>query len=71
MLYWVISRVGVKLIPLGQTTGQQILFNFQNQLVQATEDILTLNDDDLMACSWGLALASMTHETQYSRLFRS
>jgi len=63
--------VGVKLIPLGQTTGQQILFNFQNQLVQATEDILTLNDDDLMACSWGLALASMTHETQYSRLFRS
>ncbi|UBF24657.1 urease accessory protein UreF [Kovacikia minuta CCNUW1] len=62
---------GVKLIPLGQTAGQQLIWNLQPGIEQAREEILTLQDDDLSSCSWGLALASMTHETQYSRLFRS
>ncbi len=64
-------NVGVKLIPLGQTTGQQILFQVNSKLVLLAEDILDLDDDNLMACSWGLGLASMTHENQYTRLFRS
>ncbi|NJP10772.1 MAG: urease accessory protein UreF [Leptolyngbyaceae cyanobacterium RU_5_1] len=62
---------GIKLIPLGQTTGQQVLLNLQPTLEQVTKEILTLQDDDLNSCGWGLALASMAHETQYSRLFRS
>lgn len=62
---------GVKLIPLGQTAGQQLLLNLQPDLEQATDAVLALQDDDLSNCGWGLALASMMHETQYSRLFRS
>ncbi len=64
-------NAGIKLIPLGQTAGQQLLWNLQPTLEHAMEEVLTLQDDDLSSCGWGLALASMTHETQYSRLFRS
>ncbi len=63
--------VGIKLIPLGQTVGQNLLLNLQPNIEKATAEILTLADDELSSCSWGLSLASMAHETQYSRLFRS
>lgn len=62
---------GIKLIPLGQTSGQNLLFQLQTQLEAATQNILTLQDHELSSCGWGLALASMAHEAQYSRLFRS
>lgn len=62
---------GVKLIPLGQTAGQQLLLDINSNITIATPKILTLEDDDLCSCGWGLALASMAHETQYTRLFRS
>jgi urease accessory protein len=62
---------GVKLIPLGQTAGQQILLSLQELLVVVTKEIMELEDDNLSCCSWGLSLASMAHETQYTRLFRS
>ncbi|GAA6618425.1 urease accessory protein UreF [Scytonema sp. NUACC26] len=62
---------GVKLIPLGQTAGQQVLLSLQELLVVATGEIMELEDDNLSCCSWGLSLASMAHETQYTRLFRS
>jgi urease accessory protein len=64
-------NVGVKLIPLGQTAGQQLLLQLQPAIECSVEGVLLLQDDDLGSCSWGLALASMAHETQYSRLFRS
>jgi urease accessory protein len=62
---------GVKLIPLGQTSGQQLLLTLQVPLQAAIDDVLRLPDDGLDSCGWGLALASMAHECQYSRLFRS
>ncbi|BAY30874.1 urease accessory protein UreF [Nostoc carneum NIES-2107] len=62
---------GVKLIPLGQTTGQQLLLDLQPLLNTAAVEILALEDDELACCTWGLSLASMQHETQYTRLFRS
>jgi urease accessory protein len=62
---------GVKLIPLGQTAGQQLLWQLQHKINLLALTIPTLTDDDLYACSWGLSLASMQHETLYSRLFRS
>lgn len=64
-------NAGVKLIPLGQTQGQQILLQLNLKLVSTAQEILTLEDDDLVGCSWGLAFACMAHETQYTRLFRS
>jgi urease accessory protein len=63
--------VGVKLIPLGQTSGQEVLLDLQRAIVLATDNILTLEDDDLSSWGWGLSLASMAHETLYTRLFRS
>ncbi|NJK40352.1 MAG: urease accessory protein UreF [Acaryochloridaceae cyanobacterium SU_2_1] len=68
---WVTNLVGagVKLIPLGQTTGQELLMSLQETIAKAAPSILNLSDDELCSCGWGLALASMAHETQYSRLF--
>lgn len=70
---WVANLVsaGIKLIPLGHTAGQQLLSQMQSNLVEAIADSLALEDADLCSCGWGLALASMAHEAQYSRLFRS
>jgi urease accessory protein len=70
---WVTNSLGagVKLIPLGQTAGQQILWELQTEIDALAQTIPRLADEDLYACSWGLSLASMQHETLYSRLFRS
>lgn len=62
---------GVKLIPLGQTAGQELLLELQPLISATVQEILGLTDDELGCCSWGLSLASMQHETQYTRLFRS
>lgn len=64
-------NAGVKLIPLGQTVGQQILLNFHPILDGVAQEVLTLQDDEIDSCGWGLAIASMAHEVQYTRLFRS
>jgi urease accessory protein len=70
---WLVNlvTVGIKLIPLGQTAGQIIIKDFQGLLSQAGKEAMKISDDDLGCCSWGLALASMQHETLYTRLFRS
>lgn len=70
---WVANLVnaGIRLIPLGQTAGQQLLLTFQPVLEETLETIVQLPDEALENCGWGLTIASMTHETQYSRLFRS
>ena len=70
---WVANLVnaGVKLIPLGQTQGQQIVANLGEAIAHSTQRVLDWEDDDLESNSWGLQLASMEHETLYSRIFRS
>jgi urease accessory protein len=62
---------GIKLIPLGQTIGQIIIKDLQDLISQTVQTAMTIPDDNLGCCSWGLALASMQHETLYTRLFRS
>ncbi len=62
---------GIKLIPLGQTDGQRIAWAMQEEIAQAVETVLGLSDEALGSCGWGVAIASMQHETLYSRLFRS
>lgn len=70
---WVSNLVnaGVRLVPLGQTQGQQLLLRLYPVLEQAANAVETLSDDELQSCSWGWTIASMAHETLYSRLFRS
>jgi urease accessory protein len=64
-------NAGVRLIPLGQTTGQQILLQLAWGLEEAAIAAQPLAPEAFYACSWGVAIASMNHETLYSRLFRS
>lgn len=61
----------VKIVPLGQTQGQQALARLAAQIPRALELALTLGDDGIGASSPALAIASSRHETQYTRLFRS
>ncbi len=62
---------GVKLIPLGQTAGQQLLVDLAPTLMGVSDRVMALGDADLCSCSWGLALASSQHEMQEVRLFQS
>jgi urease accessory protein len=61
----------VKLVPLGQTQGQQLLLDLYPALELATQQCQGLEADDLTLSSWGTGLAAMHHETMYTRLFRS
>ena len=60
---------GVKLIPLGQTQGQQTL----QRMAPALEEVINGLDVEMEPGSVtpALAIASSRHETQYTRLFRS
>lgn len=70
---WASNQVsaGVKLVPLGQTAGQKILWQLQGAIGAIVPEIIDLGDEDLYACSLGQSLACFHHETLYSRLFRS
>jgi urease accessory protein len=62
---------GVKLVPLGQTAGQQLLWALAPVLRETVDRVMGLEDADLGSCSWGVALASSQHEMQGVRLFQS
>ncbi len=61
----------IKLVPLGQTEGQSLLYGFSTEINTAIDYATSLEDDTIGASTPALAIASSLHETQYSRLFRS
>ncbi|MCG6896742.1 MAG: urease accessory protein UreF [Thiocapsa sp.] len=61
----------VKLVPLGQTQGQQVLARLAALVPGAVETAMAIPDDEIGASLPALAIASSAHETQYTRLFRS
>jgi urease accessory protein len=62
---------GVRLIPLGQTDGQRAIAELEDAVLDASERAMTATIDDLGSAALMVDLASMSHETQYTRLFRS
>src|SRR5262245_40345204 len=62
---------GVRLIPLGQTDGQRAIAALEDAVLDASVRALTAGLDDLGAAALMVDLASVSHETQYTRLFRS
>ncbi|MEY4210319.1 MAG: hypothetical protein RLZ92_698 [Pseudomonadota bacterium] len=70
---WLENQVlcAVKLVPLGQVAGQQLLSALAEQIPALVEQALQLTDQQIGGSTFGLALASSRHEMQYSRLFRS
>jgi urease accessory protein len=62
---------GVRLIPLGQTDGQRLLAALQPLITETCGRALAATLDDLGSAAFRADLASMHHEGQYTRLFRS
>jgi urease accessory protein len=60
-----------KLVPLGQTQSQNLLFELTEQVEGAMHIANALPDNEIGASLPHLAMASAWHETQYTRLFRS
>lgn len=70
---WLENQLAVlmKALPLGQQAAQGLLSRLLPKLDEALEAALTCPDEHLANGTLGLSIASMAHETQYSRLFRS
>lgn len=62
---------GVRLIPLGQTDGQRLLAAMQAVIAETCARALAATLDDLGSAVFRADIASMRHEAQYTRLFRS
>jgi len=66
-----LTLAAIKIIPLGQTEGQQLLHRMLPGIPGAVRQAVALEDEDIGASSPALAIASSAHEQQYTRLFRS
>jgi urease accessory protein len=62
---------GVRLVPLGQTDGQRVLAALAPVIADAAARALATPLDDVGGAVFRADIASMRHETQYTRLFRS
>ncbi|MDP1702841.1 MAG: urease accessory protein UreF [Aestuariivirga sp.] len=63
--------VAVRLIPLGQTKGLEVMRDLMPVIFTTSERASAASLDDLGSSTLLLDIASMQHETQYSRVFRS
>ena len=63
--------VGMRLIPLGQTDGQRLLAALESQVAETAARALGGTVEDLGSSTYLADIASMNHEIQYTRLFRS
>jgi len=66
---------GVRMIPLGQTAGQQIISWLENAVIETAHTIAASSMSELQTNIGSAAVmvdwSSMKHETQYTRIFRS
>jgi urease accessory protein len=62
---------GARLIPLGQTDSQRVLALLEPAVVSTAKRALQASLDELGSATFRADLASMRHEAQYTRLFRS
>ena len=67
---WLENQLAVlmKTLPLGQQAAQRLTSEL---LQQAQQDASNIDPDHYGSAAFGLSLACMAHERQYSRLFRS
>jgi urease accessory protein len=62
---------GVRIIPLGQSDGQRVLAALEPAVTATAARALSTPLDEAASTAVRADLASMRHETQYTRLFRS
>ncbi len=61
----------IRLSVIGQTDGQRVIASLWPAIQQAADTALTASTDDLGGAAFRSDIASLAHETQYTRLFRS
>jgi len=61
----------VRAVPLGQTDGQRVLRDLAPVVAAVAAEALAADPDDVGGVALRADIASMKHETQYTRLFRS
>ncbi len=66
-----LTSAGLRLGIVGQTDGQRILAALEPVVVEAAAAAIARDRTEFGAATFAVDLASMAHETQYTRLFRS
>lgn len=66
-----LTSAAIRLVPLGQTEGQAVLAATAPLCAELADRMQEATEADLGSCSFAADVASMQHETMYSRLFRS
>jgi urease accessory protein len=61
----------VKLVPLSQQSGQEILFSIHGLIDELVQQTLEPNENLMGLCCTGFDIKSMQHERLYSRLYMS
>lgn len=62
---------GLRLVPLGQTDGQRVLARLEPVIAACAQKALACPLEEVGGAAFRADIASMRHETQYTRLFRS
>jgi urease accessory protein len=62
---------GVRLVPLGQTDGQLAIAELEPAVLAVAAQAEEATIHDLGSAAFMVDIASASHETQYTRLFRS
>lgn len=62
---------GVRLVPLGQSDGIRVLAALEGEVLSQADWAAKANFEELGGFAPLIDIASMKHETQYTRLFRS
>lgn len=70
---WLENQLAVlmKALPMGQQAAQRLTSELLPLLEQARRQASEIDPQQLGSAAFGVALTSMAHERQYSRLFRS
>lgn len=70
---WLDNQIAaaIKLFPLGQTAGQLLIEHLAPSISRVIERAQKVADRDIGISLSGQVMASMLHESQYSRMFRS
>lgn len=63
--------VAVRLVPLGQTKGLEVLRNLSAIIAQVANKAAEASLDDIGGCCLAADIAAMQHETLESRIFRT